>query len=297
MMMRRSALLVLALLAIVGQQAHAQRRISERHAVVPAGFVRIAVPAGHVQVRGWNRDTLVVTGTVPPGFDIEITRQGAKVGFWTDASAGAGPAQITVFVPARSRLWIKTTDAKIQVGDVAGGLDLFSVTGTVNVTGAPREVYAETMQGEITLTNVQTGTARLKTAGGAIRVSGQIADLTAISVAGEIEVARTAFGRARLESVQGDIGYTGAIQPAAVMDVINHAGRINLSLPAHTAADFSFNLYEADLQDEFGIKKRWMMSNKFKAREMTFGVGDRPGARITIRSFKGPVAIRRWPEP
>ena len=136
---------------------------------------------------------------------------------------------------------------------------------------------------------------RAKTASGAITTSGQIADLTAVSVAGAIEVANTSFGRARLESVQGKISYSGAVQPAAVMDVINHAGSITISVPAQTSADFTFNLYEADLQDEFGIRKRWMMSNKFKAREMTFGVGDRPSARITIRSFKGPVAIWKLP--
>ena len=295
MMTRTQALLLLALLAIGAQDATAQRKINVRYAVVPAGFVRIAAPSGNVQVRGWNRDSLAVSGTVPQAFNVEITKQGAKVGIWSDDAASDAPAQITVYIPARSHLWVKTTSAEIQVRDVSGGLDLFSITGAITVAGVPREVYAESMQGTITLVDVKTATARLKTASGAIRTSGQIADLTAVSVAGAIEIARTSFGRARLESVQGEINFAGAVQPGAVMDVISHAGAITLSLPAHTAADFTFNLYEADLQDEFGIKKRWMMSNKFKAREMTFGVGDRPSARLMIRSFKGPVAIRKLP--
>ena len=295
MMTRTQALMVIALLAIGAQDATAQRKINVRYAVVPAGFVRIAAPSGNVQVRGWNRDSLAVSGTVPQAFKVEITKQGAKVGIWSDDAGSDASAQITVYIPARSHLWVKTVGAEIQVRDVSGGLDLFSITGAIIVGGAPREVYAESMQGAIRLVDVKTATARLKTAGGAIRTSGHIADLTAVSVAGAIEIARTSFGRARLESVQGEINFAGALQPAAVMDVINHAGPITLSLPAHTAADFTFNLYEADLQDEFGIKKRWMMSNKFKAREMTFGVGDRPSARLMIRSFKGPVAIRKLP--
>lgn len=288
----RGTLLGIALVASSAAHAIAQNRIDEHHAVVPAAFIRIAVPQGDVSVIGWDRDSLVVTGTAPAGFDVQITRQGARVGFWNDVPASV-KAQVTIRVPLRSQVWVKTSDATIQVGGVTGGLDLFSVTGAITIGGAPREIYAETMLGEVKLTNVKTATARVKTASGAISASGQIADLTAVSVGGALHVAATTFGRARLESVQGEINYSGAIPEGAVVDVINHAGPITLNIPAHTAADFTFNLYEADLQDEFGIKKRWMMSNKFKAREMTFGIGDRPTARVTIRSFKGQVSINR----
>ena len=76
----RVSTLLFALLALVTAEGAAQRKISERHAVVPAGFIRIAAPNGTVRVTGWNRDSLVVTGTAPQTFAVEITTQGAKVG-------------------------------------------------------------------------------------------------------------------------------------------------------------------------------------------------------------------------
>lgn len=296
----RVAVVLLMMMTGAASHAFAQRKIDERRAVVSAGFIRIFAHTGFVRVVGWDKDTLAVTGVVhePPNdrFVVEATPKGARVGLWGEADAKLAPSNITIYVPRGSQVWIKTGSANVDVAGVNGALDLFSATGTLNVSGTPRSIYAETMGGGINALGINTAAARLKTASGAIRASGSISDMTAVTVSGDINTAIQSFGRARIESVEGNIRYFGSITPQAVMDVINHSGSIILVIPAATAADFAFNLYEADLVDEFGIKKRWMMSNKLKSKDMTFGVGDRPTARVTIRSFKGPVSIRRQPE-
>ena len=287
-------LLMLFMLATTSADALAQRKLDERRAVVPAGFIRIFVHGGSIKVIGWEKDSLYVTGAVQEQGDkfiVEATKLGARLGYWGEGKQAN--ANIVMYVPRGSQVWVKTSAANVDVANVNGPLDLFSVTGSLTVAGTPRSVYAETMGGTINLMNATTASARLKTASGEIRMSGTVADLTAVTVSGNINAAFQSFGRARIESVDGQIRYFGVIPPAAVMDVINHAGSITLVIPPSTSADFAFNLYEADLVDEFGIKKRWMMSNKMKTKDMTFGIGDRPTARVTIRSFKGPVSIRR----
>lgn len=296
MKLLRMLIIAVVWLAAAAGSLHAQRKVNERRAIVPNGFIRIFMLKGMVTVTGWDKDSLAVVGVVhePPGekFSVGITKQGAKLGLWSEDETGVQNSQITVYVPRRSQVWIKTTAANVNVSQVEGGVDLFSVSGTVGVFGSPREIYAETMGGEINV-NAKTASARLKTASGAIKTAGKIGDLTAVSVSGDVNASALAFGRVRLESVDGHVRYHGAIPGGSVMDLINHAGAITMTLPAQTTADFAFNLYEADLSDDFGIKKRWLMSNKFKAKEMTFLVGDRPSARVTIRSFKGPVSLHR----
>ena len=291
----RPLLVLMLMLGAVGQ-ANAQRKVNERRAAKPSGVVRIFLLAGQVNVIGWDQDSLVVTGTVHerPGepFSVGVTPQGAKLGLWSEREEGLAPSTITVHVPRRSQVWVKTTSGNINVRGVTGAVDLFSVSGSIVAGDAPRALYAETMAGEI-VTDVTTSSARLKTASGVIKSGGSIGDLAAVSVSGDINASLTTFGRARLESVDGQIRYYGVVPPASVLDIINHAGAITMVIPAKTSADFAFNLYEADLNDEFGIKKRWMTNNNFRAQEMTFGLGDRPTARVTIRSFKGAVAIRR----
>lgn len=296
--MLRYLALALLLLGTATSSAFAQRKLDERRAAVPAGFIRIFAHSGSVQVRGWEKDSVAVTGTVTDTNDdrfiVEMTPRGAKIGLMGEAPAKPQPSVVTIMVPQRSQVWIKTGSADIAVTLAGGSVNLFSITGSIVVSGSPQSVYAETMSGEINLSNIRSRQARVKTASGVITTSGAIGDLTAVTVSGDINSVLQSFVRARIESVDGNIRYYGAIAPASVMDVINHSGGITLVIPASTSAEFAFSLYEADLTDEFAIKKRWMMS-KQKEKEMSFGVGDRPTARVTIRSFKGPVAIRRQP--
>ena len=291
----RPLLCALACLALLSNSAAAQRKLNERRAIVPNGFVRIFTMTGSVTVIGWEKDSLVVTGTVwePPGdrFAVGVTPKGAKMGLWSDLETNLKPSHITVHVPHRSQLWVKTTSANVRVSGVTGGIDLLSVSGALDVSGAPREVYAESMGGQITL-NATTSAARLKTASGALRVNGSISDLTAVTVSGGIDVSAS-YQRARIESVDGDIRYRGALPPRSAIELTTHAGAIELSLHPATSAQFALNLYAGEFIDSFGITKDIASSGKQKAREVTFDIGKDPSARVTLRSFKGRTVLRK----
>ena len=288
-------ILSLAFVAFFAGSASAQRKIDERSAMVPAGFVRIFMVSGSVTVSGWDQDSLVVTGTVfePAGdrFAVGVTPKGAKMGLWTDLEAGLKPSHIHVRVPYRSQVWIKTTSADIRVSNVAGGVDLFSVSGTIDVSGSPREVYAETMGGDIAL-NATTRAARLKTASGGLKVSGAVNDLTAVTVSGPIDVTRLGYQRARIESVDGAIKYAGRPSASSAMELSNHAGSIDLLMPRDVASAFSLSLYSGEFVDEFGVAAKFF-NPKQKTREASFSLGAKSNARVTLRSFKGRVALRR----
>jgi hypothetical protein len=288
-------ILAFTFVALFAGSASAQRKIDERRAMVPTGFVRIFMLSGSVTVTGWDQDSLVVTGTVfePAGdrFAIGVTPKGAKMGLWTDLETGLKPSHINVRVPYRSQVWVKTMSADIRISNVAGGVDLFSVSGTIEVNGSPREVYAETMGGDIAL-NATTKAARLKTASGSLKVSGAVNDLTAVTVSGPIDVTRLGYQRARIESVDGAIRYAGRPSASSDLEVTNHAGSIDLFMPRDVAGGFSLSLYSGEFVDEFGVAAKYF-NPKQKTREANFSLGVKSAARVTLRSFKGRVALRR----
>ena len=296
--MKKIALCLFVLLALSANSALAQRKLNERRAVVPNGFIRIHLLSGSVTVVGWDKDSLAATGTVwePAGdrFAVGITPKGAKLGLWSDSDAPTKPSTITVYVPTRSQVWIKTASADARINGITGGLDIFSVSGSIAIGGTPREVYAETMGGDVVL-DATSSAARLKTAGGAIRISGNISDLTAVTVSGPIDLSNASYQRARIESVDGDIKIAGQLPRGSTLDVTNHAGAIEMLLPADASADFAVSLYSGELIDEFGAVKKLIGGTKTsKGREMVFVVGEKPVSRVSLRSFKGRVVLRRY---
>jgi DUF4097 and DUF4098 domain-containing protein YvlB len=273
--------------------ASAQRVLNERRAAPPAGLIRIHHHAGSVRVIGWERDTIAVSGTVmergADRFYMGVSSHGSKLGIWASQGDSLPPSHLEIRVPRGAAVWIKTMSADAEVSGVSGGVDVYSVAGRIAVTGAPRELYAETMGGAISA-DVATRSARLKSASGAIELRGRIADAAVQNVSGTIAVRGGAIERGRFESVDGDVSYDGAVPRAASLDFITHGGRVRLGIPPDTRADVLVSTYAGQLENGFKVRAL-EGSNRFKGQEYTFALNG-GGAQVSVRTFKGNVVLR-----
>src|SRR3982750_2541967 len=106
------------------------------------GALRIVNMVGSVVVHGWNKDTVLIRGTMSPAdrFYGGGSYTGVKFGIESGKDRDPKPARLEVWVPSRVRLWLKTATASIDITDVEGGLDLYVVSGTIDVSGNPREL-------------------------------------------------------------------------------------------------------------------------------------------------------------
>src|SRR5205814_1370148 len=127
---------------------------------------------------------------------------------------------------------------------VDGTLDLTSVGGTIHVVGTPQDVTAETMSGSVELAG-GTGRARVKAVSGDVLLRGASQDLGASTLSGRITVRAagwqrggTGVQRGRFESVSGDIRFEGELGRGGVVQVESQSGKIEVSVPATTVADF-----------------------------------------------------------
>jgi len=87
----------------------------ERPSAAPS--IRIFNLAGATSVTGWDRDSIVVTGTVPPGagtFFIGGAGAGAKLGVTSDSLDAPG-AVLDVFVPRGATVWVKSSTADVTL--------------------------------------------------------------------------------------------------------------------------------------------------------------------------------------
>ena len=187
----RIGLVACTLLALPGG-ARAQQQVNARAALEPDAYLRIYLETeGSIRITGWDRDSVAFTGTADqglPAFNFGIAKKGAsgKGGIWDERKTG-GAANLEAYVPEGATVWVKTTGASVAVEDVSGGVDVYSVTGDVKITGTPKQLYAESMGGEITISGTSSS-IRAKTGSGPITFRGAGEDVTLVTVAGKITV-------------------------------------------------------------------------------------------------------------
>lgn len=282
-----------ALFAVTALPAAGQRRIAERFAAAPDGYIRVQNIAGSVKLIGWDRDSVAVSGTIhdTPAERFEVSRAdgSVKLGIWDTTVERADPSHIEVRVPARSQVWVRTGSATVFVDGVTGELDINSVGGDIEVNGAPAGLFAESMTGGIVI-DVSSATVRAKTVTGTIRLHGVIASATATSVSGNTLIEDAAIDQGTFESVDGELRLVGALRRGAVLDFVTHGGAVELLLPAATDAEFHVSTYEGGLRSEFRVPIRTTAS-KIKGSQQRFTVGQ-GGALVNIRTFRGRVVVR-----
>lgn len=292
----------LLLVMMLAPAAEAQRlpAVDVRHAFDARGSVRLFNMLGSVRVIGWEKDSLVITGTLgegsqffgSAGANIGASR-GAKYGVELSAAGAAGPTHLEVRAPVGTRIWIKTAAADVSVTGIAGGVDVYTVGGTIRVIApkaAPRELNLETMDGSIEI-DASPSWLRAKTASGSITMRGAGEDVVLSSVSGAIAVTGgpRRFQRGRFESVTGDIRFSGALERGGGFTFDSHSGAIEVALSPADGADFEISSIQGEITNRLTSSKP-ITGRELRGQELSFTTG-RGGAHITIRSFKGPVVL------
>lgn len=274
-----------------------QQKVDRRFAVASDASIRLFGAFAKLRVIGWDRDSLVITGTMARGWRLEGNAASSQFG----APRGAkffieGPnetdvagAALEVRVPARARVWAKSGSADIEVSGVTGGLDLNIVGGSITVSGTPRELTIESMDGNVKVLGGATW-LRAKTATGEIDVRGGSEDVGLSSVGGAVRVSGGRYERGKFETVTGDIVYEGDVGFKGSMDMTTHSGRVELRVPPRPDLDLDAETVTGTIENAIS-SRRPLPGREGRGMELAFslGTGD---TRVVIRSFKGNVVVR-----
>jgi hypothetical protein len=269
-----------------------QKKVERRLALGMEGAIRISNMVGSVVVHGWAKDTVLVRAVLAPGDELQMGGgyTGAKMFVESANERNPKPTRLEVWVPLRVRLWVKTATAAIDVSGVEGGLDLYVVSGTIDVTGDPRELNAEAIDGDIHVVG-STPWVRAKSASGSVTFQGSSADASFSTVSGPIKVTGGAFERAKLETVTGDIGFSGKFERGGAFDFDTHSGAIDIAIPDRTGASFSVVSIAGKIANH--LSKNNPIAGRFgRGEELTMDAGG-GGSRVSVRTFKGAITLRR----
>lgn len=283
-------------LCVAPSDAGAQQRVEIRRAVTPTMSLRIQGAFASLRVIGWDKDSVVVVGTLPQGYRIDggiggpagTRATGGKLFIEGPETLGPSGGELEVRVPMSATLWAKAYTATIDVSGMIGTLDLNIVSGRITVNGSPRELSAASMDGAVTVTGSPTWT-RLKTADGNIVLRGGSSDAGFTTVSGLIRQSDGALERARFESVTGGVELFGEMARGGVLSIDTHSGAIDVGLTTKASVTVDAASITGSIANTPGkMRAEIGRDGRGATLNTTYGEGS---ARLVIRTFKGNIRL------
>jgi hypothetical protein len=264
--------------------------------VTPTASIRFFGDVARLRIVGWDRDSVVVTATLPTGARMDAAHGGESgrpapgMKIYVEGPRGEAPgATLELRVPARARVWAKSGSADVEVTGVTGGLDVNIVGGSVRIACSPAELQVESMDGSVTIEG-SPAWLRAKTATGDIVLRGGSEDAGLSTVSGAMRVGEGRFERAKLTSVTGPVVFAGDLARGATLDIDTHGGPIELRLGPRPDAEFDVATVTGTIDNTL-TSRRPIAGREGRGMELGFtsGMGR---ARVLVRSFKGNIQLR-----
>jgi hypothetical protein len=269
----------------------ASRTVDEHRPAEAAGQVEIQNVAGRVEVVGWDKPEVAVTGTL--GADIErldISSAGARTTVHVVVHESHGihlgwrsespdEARLVVHVPQRSSLSTSLVSADLSVTGVAGNQELQTVSGDIT-TAAQHELRVQTVSGDIHATaGPDSRMLDISTVSGDLTLSGGAGELSVSTVSGDGTVTVGTLSRARVKTVSGDFSVTADLAPDGRFEAQSVSGDFRITFAgAIPPAVYDLESFSGDLTTCFGRKS---------AHE---GYG--PGSRLGFQEGAGTARVR-----
>lgn len=217
------------------------RQVTESWAASHGDRVTIEVPAGRLQVIGWDRREVALEGRLGAGVSpLQAHADGQKVRLVLTADEQASledqQVDLALHVPRRCRLVVQGFSAEVEVRDVLSFVEVQTLDGDIRISGRPDEVKTRTLRGHQTL-DIESRRLTSRGLEGTLRVSGAVHFLEASSVTGAMDIDSRLIGEMKLRSTSGRISFSGEILPTGRLDVETTGGRVDFDLVDGSHAD------------------------------------------------------------
>ena len=294
------AAIVLVLSACLGNtMALAATPIDQTRALAAHGRIEIDNLKGRIQVRGWNRNEVHVTGSLGTGVEklviegsgdhLEVRAQYPKqLGAWRGDRTG--PTELLLQVPLRASLDIQSVSADVDVDGVApDDLGVDTVSGDIVAAAAPQHADITSVSGGMRVT-LNSPDVKVETVSGAIvlrgRLNGQVHGET---VAGKLSIdsAGEAVRRLSANTVSGAVDVRTALANDGDIKAETVSGDIHLALPRSLSARVSAESFSGSLAAP-GARVQKEEFGPGSSLEQRYGSG---AGEIHLQTFSGDAQL------
>jgi DUF4097 and DUF4098 domain-containing protein YvlB len=258
--------------------------VDRKVAAEPNGEVVISNVSGTIDVRGWDRNEVQVTGHL--GSDVErldVETSGGRTFvkvILPRGNAHDGEAEIEVSVPRNSSVEVSAVSADVSSRGVLGTQRLKSVSGEVTADIAGDESEVRSVSGDVTVRgNGKPIRLRVASVSGSLDLTNTAGSLDVVTVSGDARVQMGDTGDLRGRTTSGDLEVSGKLTRDGRVDVEGVSGDISLRLTAPGGLSAEIESFSGDING--------CLADKVE-RVSKYG----PGKRLNIRTVEAGARVR-----
>jgi DUF4097 and DUF4098 domain-containing protein YvlB len=284
----------LTLLGIFTATTVVATEINESMDAAADGTISISNVAGSVDVQGWSRNQVEVTGEL--GDDVEeliFERDGDEVVIKVKSKRRNShdiDSDLAVKVPQGSSLEVHTVSADIDIAEVNGEQSIESVSGDIATEAHASDIDINSVSGDLEIEgDNQSMRSRISSVSGDIDTENLSGEIGAESVSGDVLVVNGVFDRASLGTVNGDIVFHARLLDDGRLDIESVNGEVNVEFAGDVSARFDIETFNGDIRNCFG-PEAVRVSEYAPGYELKFTEGDGSG-RVTIETLNGDLRV------
>jgi len=256
--------------------------------------VTIINTAGSVEVRGWSRNEVEVTGNLGSGVEeLVFERDDEEILIHVKVPrrhARSVSSDLVINIPEKSELEVNTVSADIDVENVLGEQQLESVSGDIKMFAHDNEIDAGSVSGDIEIEgHGQDIEANFGTVSGDVDADNLAGELRVDSVSGDITVINSHFERASLETVNGSITHHAGLDGDGRLRIETINGSVDVDFGGDVSARFDIETFNGKIRNCFGPEPV-RTSRYAPGYELKFTEGGGSG-RVDIQTLNGRLRL------
>jgi DUF4097 and DUF4098 domain-containing protein YvlB len=245
--------------------------------------------AGEVEIHAWDKDAIRVQARHNARVKIDIRHDANMVSIGTGSTKSSGSIDYEIMAPAWMPMkieghfnfvTIEAVQAEIAVTTVRGDIVLKNI-GSATVKTVEGAIELDRARGRVSLNSVNED----------IKVSGASGEFVAETTNGNISVTRMESTSVEVTTVSGDIEYEGSLADKGHYTFTSHSGDVKLTIPASASATFSVRTYSGEFSSSLPVKGP-NPSEVRQGRRVTYTLGN-GSADVEMESFAGDIVLRR----
>lgn len=272
----------------------AGEEVDERRSVSAQGVVEIHNTRGEVEITGWDKDEVHVSGELDDlaeelifEVDGEFTLIRVKMPkrniSWGDGS------DLEIRIPVKSRVDFNGVSTDLKFTNIEGGTSIHSVSGDIRADHIAKRLLINSVSGNVEVRDT-TGKAKITTVSGDLRLDLRSTEVSINTVSGEIDMDLAEFDSLMVSTISGELEISGHLNDSGSISMSSVSGDIELRLTgpvnaridarAGPGGDIDNDMTEDEPRDIFPAQM-----------ELKSTAGDGSG-RIRIKTVTGDISLR-----